>query len=135
MSTTKEERNILVELQKEKADKFYKQARFLCDNGLWDTAANRLYYSVFHLTHALFICYGLSCHTHTGLINLFHLHFVKTEIIEKDLGAFLARMEQMREMADYNCSYSVTEKDVKDIMPYVDRYFQSIGLLIKEKNI
>lgn len=131
MSISNEEKRILISLQTEKSDNFYSQADFLCKNEMWDTAANRYYYSVFHITHALFISYGINCHTHAGMINLFHLHFVKTGLIEKDLGAFLARMEQMREMADYNCSYNITEKEVNDIRPYVDLFRNAVKKLIK----
>lgn len=130
MSLSTEERNTLISLQKEKSESFFDQANFLCENKMWDIAANRYYYSMYHLVHALFLCYGLSCHTHAGLISLFHKHFVKTNLVSEDCGAILSRLEQMRERADYNCSYNTTEKEVLDIRPFVAQFIHEVENLI-----
>lgn len=134
MSLSNEERNILINLQKEKSDDFFSQANFLCDNKMWDVAANRYYYSMYHLVHALFLAFGLSCHTHTGLISLFHQNFVKSGKVSEDCGAILSRLEQMRERADYNCSYNTTEKEIMDIKPCVTQFLQDVRALITEKD-
>lgn len=134
MSLSIEERDILVNLQTEKSDTFFAQANFLCNNKMWDIAANRYYYSMYHLVHALFLTYGLSCHTHAGLISLFHQNFVKTQMVSEDCGAILSRLEQMRERADYNCSYSTTEKEIMDIKPCVAQFIKDVKGLISERN-
>lgn len=131
MSLTEEERSVLITLQREKADTFLKQAELLFSSKLWDVAANRFYYAMFHLTQALMISNGLSSHSHAGLLNLFHLHFVKTNKVPRELGGFLSRMEQMRERADYNCAYDITEHEVAEIRPYVHEFFAKVKELIK----
>lgn len=41
------------------------------------------------------IHYGLSAHTHAGTLGVFGMNFVKTGKIDKELGAFFSRMEQL----------------------------------------
>jgi len=130
MSITPEEKQLLVQLQCEKADTFLQQANFLYSNKMWDITANRYYYAMFHLTQALFIANGVNSHTHAGMINMFHLHFVKSQKVPKELGVLLSRMEQMRERADYNCSYEVTEQEITEIRPLVTAFFEKVKNLI-----
>lgn len=134
MSITNEERAVLVQLQRDKAENLLKQAEFMCSNELWDMAANRFYYGMYHLAQALLISKGLSAHSHAGLLNLFHMHFVKAGTVSRELGGFFSRMEQMRERADYNCAYDVTESEIAQIRPYVQEFFRIIkGLLDDNK--
>ena len=102
--------------------------------GLWDLAANRwFYYSCFHAAQALLIHYGLSAHTHAGTLGVFGMNFVKTGKIDKELGAFFSRMEQLRMKADYNCEYDVSNSDVENMLQPAHDFLNSIIKLIKEK--
>lgn len=130
MSITNEEKAVLVKLQQDKAEEFLKQAEFMCSNKMWDMAANRFYYAMYHITQALFISNGLNAHSHAGLLNMFHMHFVKTGLVSRELGGFFSRMEQMRERADYNCAYEITENEVQQIRPYVIMFFTAVKGLI-----
>ena len=82
-----------------------------------DLAANRYYYACFHAIQALFIKDCISAHTHSGVLTQFSLNYVKTGVVEIRFGAFLARMMQLRQKADYNCSYDMTEEEILDIRP------------------
>ena len=42
----------------------------------------------------------------------FGLHFIKTGIVDDRFGAFLHRMEQLREKGDYNCQFSVGKDEL-----------------------
>lgn len=132
MSVTNEEKAVLIQLQRDKAEDFLRQAEFMCANKFWDMAANRYYYAMYHLTQALFITNGLSAHSHAGLLNIFHLHFVKEGKVPRELGGFFSRMEQMRERADYNCAYNVSEEEVMQIVPYVHQFFDVVKGLMQE---
>lgn len=112
----KENKEILVNLQMEKAKRFLAQADEMLELHHWDLAANRYYYACFHAVQALFINTGINAHTHAGINVQFSLHFVKTKIVDISYGSFLARMFQLRQKADYNCAYEVSEKDVYEIV-------------------
>ena len=112
MALSDEERKTMVGLELEKADRFLKQAGMMCDMEQWDIAANRYYYACFHAVQALFVYNGLSTRRHKGMLTQFGLHFIKKGIIEDRLGAFLTRMEQLREKGDYNCLFDVTKDEL-----------------------
>ena len=79
------------------------------------------------------INYGLSAHTHAGTLGVFGMNFVKTGKIDKELGAFFSRMEQLRMKADYNCEYDVSNSDVENMLQPAHDFLNSIIKLIKEK--
>ena len=121
------------DLRLEKAKRFIAEAEQMLSMGLWDLAANRFYYSCFHAAQALLIHYGLSAHTHAGTLGVFGMNFVKTGKIDKELGAFFSRMEQLRMKADYNCEYDVSNSDVENMLQPAHDFLNSIIKLIKEK--
>ena len=96
----------------EKAHLFLQQADEMYKQHYWDIASNRYYYACYHAVQALLIKNGLSSHTHDGLITSFGLHFVKTGKVDRKLGAFLSRIEQLRKKGDYNCFYSISEEEI-----------------------
>ena len=128
MSLSDNDRRTMVGLQMEKANRFLNQARMVSDMQQWDLAANRYYYACFHAVQALFIHNGLASKTHSGMLSQFGLHFIKTGMIEDRLGGFLTRMEQLREKGDYNCLFSISEEDLKNIIAPA---YELIGVITK----
>lgn len=126
-------RNILVKQQQEKAMRFLAQADEMYNLHYWDLAANRYYYACFHAVQALFIMDSISGHTHSGMLTQFSLHYVKTGIIEMRYGSFLARMMQLRQKADYNCSFDITEEEINDIRPLAKDLVSVISNLLESK--
>lgn len=125
-----ESKDILVHLQVEKAKRFLAQADEMVGLKHWDLAANRYYYACFHAVQALFINKGVNAHTHAGINTQFSLHFVKTGIIDISYGSFLARMFQLRQKADYNCAYEISEDDVHEIVSLTHDFIKAtLGLI------
>lgn len=124
-----ENRKILVSQQKQKASRFLSQADEMLDMEYWDLAANRFYYACFHAVQGLFISKGISAHTHAGMIQQFSLHFVKTRMVDMHYGSFLARMMQLRQKADYNCAYDISEEEVKETATLAHEFIEVIGNL------
>ena len=124
-----ENRKILVSQQKQKASRFLSQADEMLGMEYWDLAANRFYYACFHAVQGLFISKGISAHTHAGMIQQFSLHFVKTRMVDMHYGSFLARMMQLRQKADYNCAYDISEEEVKETATLAHEFIDVIGNL------
>lgn len=124
-----ENRKILVSQQKQKALRFLSQADEMLGMEYWDLAANRFYYACFHAVQGLFISKGISAHTHAGMIQQFSLHFVKTRMVDMHYGSFLARMMQLRQKADYNCAYDISEEEVKETATLAHEFIEVIGNL------
>ena len=132
MGLNDEERKTMVYLEMEKADRFLKQASMMCDMELWDMAANRYYYACFHAVQALFIHNGLASRRHKGMLTQLGLHFIKKGVIEDRLGAFLTRMEQLREKGDYNCLFEVTKDELLTFVEPAKDLVDTIKQLIAE---
>lgn len=126
----KDNQKILVSLQTEKAKRFLTQADEMANLKHWDLAANRYYYACFHAVQALFIAKGVNAHTHAGINTQFSLHFVKSGVVDISYGSFLARMFQLRQKADYNCAYEVSESEVQEIVELTHNFVKTIISLI-----
>lgn len=118
MSLSEEERNIVVNLEAEKARKTFEETEVLRTAGLWNNLAGRLYYAAFHAVSALLIHDHHTVGTHQGAVIMFHQYYIKTGILPKEDGAFYSQLQTMREKSDYNCTYNATEEE---IVPRIER--------------
>ena len=112
MSLKEEDRRIIIEMELDKAERTFAEQQLLREGGLWNTLANRLYYSLFHAVSALLISEGHEVGTHKGAVIRFQQYFVRTQRFSVEDGRFYSLMQTMRENADYNCSYDVSEEEV-----------------------
>ena len=62
----------------EKAHDCLESAELNLDNGFFDTAVNRSYYGIFDAVTALLLSKEIAVKSHSGSIQQFALHFVKT---------------------------------------------------------
>ena len=125
-------RKTLVELQMRKARRFIEQADEMYHIQHWDLAANRYYYACFHAVQGLFISHGLpASKKHAGVVTQFSLHFVKKGIVEPIYGSFLARMMQLRQKADYNCAYDISQMDIDEYITLSKDFIKKIEELIQ----
>lgn len=128
---TPEQRQTLVQRETERARHHLAQADEMLSLGHWDLAANRQYYACYHAVQALFVCHEISGTTHKGMIAQFSLHFVKPGIIDIQHGSFLSRMMQLRQKADYNCFYDISEAEALSLSEPTHVFVESILKLIK----
>jgi uncharacterized protein (UPF0332 family) len=82
------ERNEIVKYRISRAHETLNEIDILIENKLWNTAVNRLYYACYYEVSALLISMKIKTQTHAGIRQMFGLHFVKTGIINKELGKF-----------------------------------------------
>ena len=132
MSLSQEERRAVVEFRKEKAIRAYEQAKGVLGLKYWETIANRLYYAAYNAVSALLIANGDTAQTHSGVIHLFGLHFVKTGIVSSDMGRLYHNLFTMRQTGDYDDTYGLTEQDV---LPYVEptgQLIEQVSTLAKQ---
>jgi len=124
MGLTDTEREIIVNLELEKSQKTFFEMEYCIQGNLWNSAANRLYYSMFHAISALLISDGLSVKSHRGVMALFGQNYVKSGLFTKEEGALFSDLVIMRDNADYNCFY---EADEEKLRPYVEPARQLIN--------
>lgn len=133
MSLKEEDRRIIVEMEIEKAERILAEQKLLREGALWSTLANRLYYALFHAVSALLISEGYEVGTHKGAVIRFQQYFVKTNRFTIEEGRFYSQMQTMRENADYNCSYDVSEDEVVDRIEPTRLLIEKIKQYIADK--
>lgn len=132
MKLNEEERQIMVNLEYEKAQSFLEQAEKIAAMDLWDVVANRLYYSVFHAVSALLIKDGHKVNTHKGTLVMFGQNYVKTGIFPTDASKLYVKLQMMREESDYNCVYVTTADEMQPLLEPVREFISKVGNMIKE---
>jgi uncharacterized protein (UPF0332 family) len=100
-------------------------------NGYYNTSVNRLYYACYYAVTALLINSKINTNTHSGVRQMFGLHFIKTEIINKDLGRFFSDIYDKRQAGDYDDFIFYNEDNVKDLMIPASTLISEIESLLK----
>ena len=113
MSLREEDRQVIVMLELEKADKTLAQLQIQIEAGLWELAANRLYYALFHAVSALLVHDKHEVGTHRGAVGKFSLFYVKTGIFSKEEGRLYSQLQSLREDGEYNCYIDIDKEEVE----------------------
>ena len=130
MSLTDEERQVMVEVEIERAEKILSQVETLRAKALWDILANRLYYALYHAVISLLIKNRIQVGTHKGAVVMFSREFVKTGIFSTEEGRVFSSLEQLRESGDYNCLIETTETEIVPYIPKVTALIKKIKTLL-----
>ena len=89
-----------------KAERAAEPAQLLFEDGDFDGSYNRAYYAMFDAARAALSSLSTeisseAIKTHSGLISAFSMLFVKTGLIDLQLGKTLNKAEDLRLIADY----------------------------------
>jgi len=106
----------LVSYRIARARETFKEVNLHIENKLWNTAINRLYYACYYAVTALLVNNDIKAQTHAGVRQMFGLHFVKTGIVDIELGKFFSELFDMRQTGDYEDYIEFMETDVLDLM-------------------
>jgi uncharacterized protein (UPF0332 family) len=108
-------------------------ARLLAKNEHWNSSINRLYYSCFYAISALLYKYDINANSHAGLKHQFTLHFIKKEVIDKELGRVFVELFDWRQKGDYGDFYDFDKDKTMPLFKPVETLIQTVESLIKDK--
>jgi hypothetical protein len=100
MTEDNRKENIRAELNR--ADEAIKAADLLFEHSFVSDAVSRLYYFVLYYIRALLLSKGLEPRSHEGALRLLGLHFIRENLIKKDVAQIFSKLMKFREEADYN---------------------------------
>lgn len=100
----------------EKAEKFLVTAEQALNTGDYDSCVSRCYYAMFFMAEAMLLTKSLTASSHKGVISKFGEHFVKTKILDRNLGKALNDAYDKRLVGDYGVGFTVTEQQAKDLL-------------------
>jgi len=127
------ERQELVKYRITKARETFNEVELHTENKLWNTAINRLYYACYYAVIALLIDREIKAESHAGVRQMFGMHFIKTGIIEKELGKFYTDIFDMRQTGDYEDYIDFKKSDVLDLIKPANSLISKIEKLLIHK--
>jgi uncharacterized protein (UPF0332 family) len=127
-----EERHELVKYRITKARETFNEVNLHVENKLWNTAVNRLYYASYYAVIALLIDKDIHAQTHSGVRQMFGLHFVKSGLIDKESGKFYTDIFDMRQTGDYDDYIDFNKEDVLDLLGPANELISKIEILLSK---
>jgi uncharacterized protein (UPF0332 family) len=115
-----------------KAEKFLSTAKQALDTGDYDSCVSRCYYAMFFTAEAALLTKNVTASSHKGVISLFGEHFVKTNILERNLGKALNDAYDKRLVGDYGVGFTVTEGQAKDLLNTARDFVEKLKIYLKK---
>jgi uncharacterized protein (UPF0332 family) len=110
-----------------------KSAQLLFDSGDHNGAVNRAYYAMFHAAKAALEAVDpklLDAKTHTTVIRRFGQHVVGRGGVDQSIGRSLARVEQMRLVADYD-GPAIGAEEAQNVLAAMRPFLAVVAALLK----
>lgn len=127
---TNDEKKDLVAHKMKRANDTFNEVDYLIKNNFLNTAVNRLYYSCFYAVTALLINNDIQTKKHSGVKQMFGLHFVITGLINKETGKFYTEIFELRQDSDYESYFEFEVQEVIDLLEPTKNLITQIELLI-----
>jgi uncharacterized protein (UPF0332 family) len=89
---TEEERRLLEAYRLQRAKETLMEADKLIEEKFYNAAVNRLYYACYYAGSALLIKNNIATQTHHGAKQMFSLHFIINNKIDRQYAAFYNRL-------------------------------------------
>jgi len=127
------EKRALSKVRFEHAQECLDAAKNLVESGQYKSAANRLYYSVFHAMRAVLAFDGIDMKHHSGIISEFRKRYIKTSVFDKTLSDTISVAYDMRTGSDYDDHYIISKNEVHDLIVDVDAFLKQVKTFIDER--
>ena len=82
------------------------------------------------MTSALLIKNNHAAQTHSGVIHLFGMNYIKTGLISKEAGKIYSKLFEIRQTGDYDDLFNLSEDDVKPLIPLANNFIYELDKLI-----
>ncbi|MCF6297852.1 MAG: HEPN domain-containing protein [Flavobacteriaceae bacterium] len=128
---TFKERTEYVKYRLESSQKTFDAAKVLAENEFWNSAVNRLYYSLYYAVNALLVMNKIQTKSHSATKSQFSLHFVKTGKFDKKYGKLLSELFDWRQKGDYENIFDYDKKSVQPLFKPVSEMIRLIEEKIK----
>lgn len=129
----KEETLALVNYRFERAHESLEEAKILLEQGHANTFVNRLYYACFYAVSGLLLTRGLSSAKHSGIRSIFHQNFVKTGLVNPELGQLYDKLFDNRQKGDYADLVRFDLNEVRSWHEDARKFVETIESIVKKE--
>ena len=109
-----------------KAKEYLADAKKTLALEMYDTAANRSYYSIFHAIRALLALEGKDFKKHSGIISCFQMDYIKTGIFGKEMSDIVKSAFSLRTDSDYEDFYVIAHEDVIHQVTEAEVFYKAV---------
>ena len=117
----------------EKAAEFLADAEKTLELEMYDTAANRSYYAIFHAVRALFALDGKDFKKHSGVIAFFQMDYIKTGIFDKRMSDIIKSAFSLRTDSDYEDFFIISHEEVRKQVTEAAEFYKTVSEYLKTK--
>jgi len=121
----------LVEYRMDEASESIDEAVLLLKSGKARGALSRAYYAMFYATLALLAIKKLGASKHSGVIRLFHEHYVQDGTFDKEIARSLSIAFDLRNKSDYRELVSPSMEEAQDTLEVATRFLAEAERIIK----
>ena len=119
-----------LDVSKDKLD----SAEILFKYKKYDDSISRAYYAVFHCAQALLLSLGVRAESHSGVRQLFGLHFIKKGILNKKFGRYLKNLKDERENGDYGIFTLIEKQDAQKALKEAEEFIKATEKYLRKKD-
>jgi len=116
-----------------KAGEYLSDAEKALSLEMYDTAANRSYYAIFHAMRALLALSGKDFRKHSGVISCFQMDYIKTAIFEKRMSDIVKSAFSLRTESDYEDFYVISHEDVVTQVSDAGEFYGTVSAYIRRQ--
>lgn len=106
-------------------------AKTLLKSGFEEGAVNRTYYAYFWVVRGLLPEKDILEKSHSGTQTKFAEHYTKTGIIPEKYGKYLGRLEDKRNLADFEVDTHFTKEEVQEMIGWTEEFLAFVKKILK----
>lgn len=123
----------LIRYRMERSKEALSAAELMYEEGHFNDAVNRLYYSCFYAVIALLATEGLHPSKHTAARSFLNKNWIKTGRLSKETGFLYNTLFDRREKGDYGDYFRFQKEDVADWLKRVEKAVKEIFQVIEKQ--
>ena len=118
----------------DKADNCLKAAKALLELELYEDAANRAYYCIFHSVRGILALDRVEFKRHSGNISYFRENYIKTGIFDKSLSVIIGDAFTVRSDSDYGDFNVISKQDVIEQVSNAETFYNTIKKYLDDRD-
>lgn len=117
----------LIAYRLKRSEETLEEAKFTASGGFYNAAINRLYYSSYYAVLALLLKDKINAGTHSGVKSMFHLNYILTGKLPREIGKYFSTLMESRQSGDYEDFSYYDEDDYTRLLSMANSIFESIS--------
>lgn len=113
------------------ADERLESAKVLLDIANFNDSISRSYYAILDAATACLIKKDVIPKSHSGAIQMFSLHYIKTGLADQKYQRYLAKIERWRLEADYKHKRTFTDEEAKEAYEEAKEFVSQANKLLQ----